>query len=155
MHVIIEGTDGTGKTTLAKHLVEKLGASYHHSSAETDNDFTYHMNLLEKSQPQVLDRFQIGELIYPIIFGRESKLDFSSAAMLSRVEDVMTVVLYSSDEEFLRKRLQDRDQFVEEHVFMANKLFKMIADIFVILGIDVLLIDVSKNDPLRMVEMYL
>ena len=40
MKIILEGCDGTGKTTLAKLLAEKYGLDICHCTAEDPKDFT-------------------------------------------------------------------------------------------------------------------
>ena len=96
----------------------------------------------------MLDRFQIGEIIYPILFGRKSKLSLNQVLMLARTEDTHTLILYSSSEEFLFNRLKNRGNDVDdiEYVFQANKLFKLVGEFFDILDIPVTLLDIAKDD---------
>lgn len=61
---ILEGPDGSGKTTLAKSLVEQFGAHYMHLTYRFPNRmFTYHTAALEmairqaKTQPVIIDRW--------------------------------------------------------------------------------------------------
>ena len=61
MNIVLEGAKGTGKSTLAKHFIDK-GFKYHHSTSQTENDFNYHMDLLKKDN-MIMDRFSLGEMI--------------------------------------------------------------------------------------------
>lgn len=153
-NIIIEGTDGTGKSTIADYISESYNFEYYHSSDKTPNDYNYHFELLSSDHKNVLDRFQIGEIIYPILFGRKSKLSLNQVLMLARTEDTHTIILYSSSEEFLFNRLKNRGDNVDdiEHVFQANKLFKLVGEFFDILDIPVTLLDVAKDDLHREVD---
>src|SRR5688500_988429 len=68
-HVIIEGPDGAGKTTLAEHLVKHHGYRYHHEGKPEHVDMLvrYAEVFLEQTasgQPVVFDRLHLGELVY-------------------------------------------------------------------------------------------
>ena len=148
-NIIIEGTDGTGKSTIADYISKSYDFEYYHSSDKTPNNYNYHFELLSSDHKNVLDRFQIGEIIYPILFGRKSKLSLNQVLMLARTEDTHTLILYSSSEEFLYNRLKNRgDDDIDniEYVYQANKLFKLVGEFFDILDIPVTLLDIAKDD---------
>ena len=65
--IVIEGCDGTGKTTLAKNLASLLGLEYVHESTPKGLDnFQYYLDrALELPRNAVLDRFHLGEYVYP------------------------------------------------------------------------------------------
>lgn len=156
-NIIVEGTDGTGKTTISKYIKGRHDFNYYHSSGDTPNDYNYHFELLDSDDKTVLDRFQIGEIIYPILFGRQSKLTLNQVLMLARAEDTHTIILYSSDPDYLFDRLMNRgddihDQDYINHVFQANKLFKLIGDFLNILEIPVTLVDVSQENVFGKVD---
>ena len=46
-----------------------------HSSSETKNDLEYHINILNYEFPTVYDRFNLGEIVYPLVYNRERKLN--------------------------------------------------------------------------------
>lgn len=145
MNIIIEGTDGTGKSTLAKYLQDKFDLKYQHSSSETDNDFEYHFELLDSKENIVLDRFQLGEIIYPIFTpGRESKITLSQAVMLSRMEDTLTIILYASDTSVLRDRLHERGELYSPLYDTTNLLFKLLGETFELLEVPVLILDICE-----------
>lgn len=78
MLILIEGCDRTGKSTLARKLVEPHGKYLHFDKPQ-------HHPLNEYGRPVVghdpvndvlvMDRGFVGELVWPTIFGRESELD--------------------------------------------------------------------------------
>ena len=151
-NIIIEGTDGVGKTTLAKNLASAYGYNYFHSSSKTPNDYQYHFSLLDSDDKVVLDRFHIGELIYPILFDRDSKLTVESATMLSRMDDTLTIILYSSSDEFIINRIVERGDAEDMKVVIAaNKMFQMIGQFLELLGVEVMMIDVSNENLIQKV----
>lgn len=77
MIVILEGPDGTGKTTLAKYLVKAFRGTYLHAGFKKSwNIFTYHQALLESAwvtiqktgRPVILDRHWLSEAVYAEAF---------------------------------------------------------------------------------------
>ena len=69
--LVLEGSDGTGKTTLAKRICEETGAHYMHLTYRwKDRMAFYHMAEFERAlkrsehQPVVIDRWYPSELIY-------------------------------------------------------------------------------------------
>lgn len=71
MRIILEGCDGTGKTTLAKFLSEKTGMKIVKlSQPKTDDPFQEHLELFDPESPKyvgdniILDRCWISECIY-------------------------------------------------------------------------------------------
>ena len=61
MNIIIEGCDGTGKSTLAKYLCDILGLRYWHESMP--RTFAEYKSMLEYGG-MVFDRFCLGQFIY-------------------------------------------------------------------------------------------
>lgn len=145
MNIIIEGTDGTGKSTLAKYLQENFNLKYQHSSSETDNNFDYHFELLDSKENVVLDRFQLGEIIYPMLTpDRDSKITLSQAVMLSRMEDTLTIILYASDTSVLKDRLHERGELYSPLYDTVNEMFKLLGEVFELLEVPVLILDICE-----------
>ena len=71
--LIVEGTDATGKSTLCHDIAEATGRRYVHASAPKTRDWLDEYVLsLRAGQRTVCDRWHIGELIWPEVFGRPS-----------------------------------------------------------------------------------
>lgn len=66
MIYILEGCDGTGKSTLAKKLAPILGADIIHCTAETPNDYNFFSEIISASISRniIADRFCYGQFVY-------------------------------------------------------------------------------------------
>lgn len=131
MNVIIEGPDACGKSTLAEKLVNKYGMHYvHFPSADLDA----HMNSL-LSDNTVFDRFHIGELVYPEIYGREPKFNGLEDAniIMKRIVDNndLLIIFRTSDLSILNDRLVKRGEldYLEE-IEEQNRLFTIYSSVF-------------------------
>jgi hypothetical protein len=82
-HIIIEGPDGAGKTTLARQLAHLTGKTYHHEGPPpAGSAFQHYMNLLLRNEPTVFDRLFEGENIYGPILRGASGLSFEETRLL-------------------------------------------------------------------------
>lgn len=72
--LILEGTDGVGKTTIATRIRDQTGATYVHCGPPSTPtwDAEYLSPTLMRPERIVLDRWHIGEWVWPPFFGRES-----------------------------------------------------------------------------------
>src|SRR5262245_50286103 len=79
--LIVEGGDGTGKTTLAEQIAEHYGAEYQHvGPPRTDMTvFAEHIGyafvLTDEYGSVVFDRFHLGTFAYGPIFRPEDDID--------------------------------------------------------------------------------
>ena len=79
MILIVEGTDGVGKTTYAKRVAQQLGAEYRHSGPPQGTDwYEEYVTSLDPAKDYVLDRWHVGEVVWPEVFGRKSLLTAGS-----------------------------------------------------------------------------
>lgn len=127
MNIVLEGAKGTGKSTIAKHFIEK-GYEYFHSSNKTENDRKYHLDLLDGDK-RVIDRFSLGEMIYPTIYGRESKINDKDLVDTFSDPNTLYFVLFSSDSDLLIDRIKNRNEEKDynlnfEHVLESNDNFR-------------------------------
>lgn len=126
INIVLEGPKASGKSTIAKHFVD-LGYEYFHSSSKTDNDYCYHMNLLYGNN-RIIDRFSIGEMIYPAYYDRDGKLLINEFEKTMMNENTIYVVLYSSETSILIDRINERDgDFDVSALLYSNNCFMMMA----------------------------
>ena len=67
MLFVLEGCDGSGKTTVANHLKNILpDAEIVHCTTDTPNDFQFFMSLIEAADSRniIADRFCYGQFVY-------------------------------------------------------------------------------------------
>lgn len=119
MLIVLEGCDGTGKTTLAKQLATLLNAEIIHCSTKTTNDFEFFANIIEASRQRniIADRFCYGQFVYQEEKDRplESLNRASKNRMLYVLETMMLragtkVILVKATPEVIRKRLEARGE---------------------------------------------
>jgi len=113
MKIVIEGADGTGKTTLAEFISNKFNAKIIHSTSTTKNDFKYHMELLQDNNDVVFDRFHLGEFIYSDIFNRKCKMTPEELFQIQeylKENDIDLIILVADDFNFLLNRLNIRGE---------------------------------------------
>lgn len=153
MKIILEGADGTGKTTLANKLVRTYGLSYVNVNRQDPNDFDFYKQTMRKTNV-VYDRHFIGEMIYPSVFNRKgnlSKEKFEELLEFSKQENVKIIVLHNDPKLDMVHRLDD-DEYDEviKKIMQINQKFVDIAKEF-----NIMLIDVMKthfDDICEMIE---
>lgn len=108
MNIVIEGCDGTGKSTLAKFLAERLGMHYWHESAP--RSFSEYETML-RSGNVVFDRFCFGQFVYNEVQDRAMNLEGLKALVRDIFPATNTLLIYvdcSTDE--IIKRLIARGE---------------------------------------------
>lgn len=117
MIIILEGADGTGKTTLANKLCEKLSAKYIHATWSRELDcrmLEYQMNILSEayehyidtSLPTVIDRLWLSESVYGTCFRNGSKFPYQGRIIEKFIDSIggFTICCLSMDLEAHKKR---------------------------------------------------
>lgn len=83
--IILEGADGTGKTTLARALNYDYGYDIVHCGPpKTDNPMAEYLDLALTHQHAVFDRFHLGERVYGQIYRGNDRLGSTRMRMLER-----------------------------------------------------------------------
>lgn len=140
MKIILEGCDGTGKTTLAKMLADKYGLDICHCTQADPADYEFYKQTARKDNV-VWDRHTIGELIYPFVFGRKPKISPENARLVlayAREAGAKIFILTSGNEEIKRRLIArgKEDQRILDKLEWIDKEFRHYADIFNIPVID-------------------
>lgn len=87
MLIIIEGCDGTGKTTLANKLIEDFKFSYNKENKPPYDGFKYYIDRatsFKSGDNIILDRFHLGEIVYPSIKKDRTPLDLTKQHLIER-----------------------------------------------------------------------
>ena len=66
MLIVLEGCDGTGKTTLANNIAKVIGGSVIHCTRETPNNYDFFEDIILAAEECniVADRFMYGQFVY-------------------------------------------------------------------------------------------
>lgn len=133
-HIIVDGPDAVGKSTLGDFLNKKYNIGSVHSDASCKNDFEYHNNLLDCSTSTFYDRFMAGEYVYPKLYNRNAKLTVTEMEKLfNKIIDTnsLYIIMNTSDVDILIRRLAERKEFnYFKEIKPQVQLFKDFAFIF-------------------------
>ena len=112
MLIVLEGCDGSGKTTFANKLAQIINAEVIHCTAETPNNVEFFRGIIGMSVLKniIADRFCYGQFVYQKI--EERKL---SQEQLKQLEfDMMMagakVIFVDADTDIIKDRLAARDE---------------------------------------------
>jgi hypothetical protein len=117
MLFVIEGADGTGKSTLARRILEATGGGrYIHANAPTRHPLVEYTEPLIEYRPGgetwVLDRWHLGELVYgPLYRGKAGLSPQQFAAVDEYLSELGAVlILMHEDPKVLAHRLRERGE---------------------------------------------
>lgn len=86
-HVIIEGPDGAGKTTLARAICKQLKMRYHHEGPPPlgVSAFEHYARLIGGAQwPTVFDRLYLGEMVYGSLYRGDPRINVDHVNLFNR-----------------------------------------------------------------------
>lgn len=82
-HIVIDGMDKTGKSTLVRYLSEKLNLPVKKFSAPEGDPFLEYVHFLSSTQqPHIIDRFYLSELAYGPVMRGKSQINENQKAFL-------------------------------------------------------------------------
>lgn len=136
MSVILEGTDGVGKTTIARSL-ESEGYLYIHRGIPIADTWEaeYLQPILDKpvGQPMVGDRWHLGEWVWPLVFNRPSLfrswddlVDCHKAITMAGVRTYLVTRSSEAIRKTLLKRGEDERNLADTMVGLM--MFRDVAD---------------------------
>lgn len=120
MLILIEGCDGSGKSTLSRFLSDLLGGTVVHLSSNTTNNYATMMHIIESSKDNIviMDRSMYGQFVYQTEEERTEK-NWLREKDLSEIEAYMLSVgvvpiLCVANEETLKHRIAQRGDSATE-----------------------------------------
>jgi len=152
MKIILEGCDGTGKTTLAKKLVQHYGLDYVHVNRDDPTTYEFYSQTMKKTNV-IWDRHFIGEMVYPSVFKRKPNLkmvDFENLLQQSKENKIIILVLTAGEDRLAETNKRDEFPEVLKNLYLINGQFIAIADIYKIPMINVF--ETSFEDIIKVIE---
>ncbi len=143
MRIIIEGCDGTGKTTLVDGLAKEYNLGKIHISNKDPNDLDFYYQFLRKDDV-IFDRNLIGEMIYPKIFNRPQKLkEYELDYLMAKAKelDIKIIVLTAAIDTINFRLKQDEFSVVRKNIKTINDQFLKYAGKY-----NIPVINTSKNN---------
>ena len=112
MLIVLEGCDGSGKTTIANKLAQILGAEIIHCTTDTPNTEWFFRSIIEMAQTKniIADRFCYGQFVYQNPEDRHLSEDALYDLELEMMNTGARVLYVDCDEPILKKRLGDRGE---------------------------------------------
>ena len=124
MNIVIEGCDGTGKSTIAKHLCERFGLQYWHESHP--RNFEEYRHMLEYGG-FVFDRFCFGQFVYNTEAERKMSLEELKVLLQEVFPATNTILLYvDAHTDTIIQRLLKRGEGTQEIIPEMTKYIKNI-----------------------------
>lgn len=132
MLIVLEGCDGTGKTTLAKLLQTCYNMEYIHCTAETPNNYKFFADIIKRSANTdiVCDRFFWGQFVYQKEEERHLTKDelFSLYILMNTISKRNRIILVEADPFTVRYRLQLRRENTDKSILDIMQDFRSIAN---------------------------
>ena len=118
MRILIDGCDGTGKTSVCEKLANKFGCNIVRLTHDGDRNFKAYLEAMIPDN-MVHDRTFLSEIIYPKNFGRASRLMDSSIS-----------ALYQLIEQYLEDVAENRiPRICEKSGWEKEKVLELVAEL--------------------------
>lgn len=128
MLIVLEGCDGSGKTTLANLIAPLIGAEIIHCTAETPNTYEWFIEILDKSKEVniIADRFCYGQFVYQDPCDR-SLNEVALRSLESMLKAANTKVVYvDADSRIIKHRLNKRGELTEIPVEEIQRRYRQV-----------------------------
>lgn len=136
MIILVEGPDGSGKTTLCNVFVKDYGFEYIHLGPQKDIEKTY-KDLIEKlkniKKDVVIDRAMLSNLVYSEIYGGQ-KLSTDKRAEFWMLLDEIILCLPKNKNEYLNefsKLKEEREELYKDKMETVYNFFNEFTDVCV------------------------
>lgn len=116
MRIIIDGCDGTGKTTVTEKLANELGCNIIRLTYNGDRSVMAYHQLMSINNV-VHDRSFISEIIYPKYFRRSSRLESGCENYLQYFAEYIGIksFILTASPETIQKRIKEReDDYIKD-----------------------------------------
>lgn len=116
MRIMIDGCDGTGKTTVAEKLANELGCNIIRLTYNGDRSIMAYHQLMSIDNV-VHDRSFISEIIYPKYFNRSSRLEPNCENYLQYLSEYIGIksFILTASPETIQKRIRERgDDYIKD-----------------------------------------
>lgn len=133
MRIIVEGADGSGKTTVVNYLAEKFNCDVVHMTRwGSRNPFDYISKLYLNNV--ILDRSFISEVIYKQAFGLTPKISLKEFNDLMKTADDKDwkIIFLTAPTNELEKRLKtrgDEDDEIIKKIEVIDRLYRRYSEV--------------------------
>lgn len=111
MRIILEGCDGSGKSTLSEFLASKYACDIIHMTRWSDKSFDTYVKKLSLNDNIIFDRCFISEYVYSKIFNRKTEITDEKIELLLDLSTYLNYNIYilTCNNDQLIKRLKERN----------------------------------------------
>lgn len=128
MLIVLEGCDGSGKTTIANKLAKILGAEIIHCTTDTPNTVWFFRDIIELAQTRniIADRFCYGQFVYQNPEKRQLNEQDLYHLELTMMNTGARVVYVDCDAPILKKRLDDRGEVTMKSIRDIHRAYEKV-----------------------------
>lgn len=128
--IILEGCDGTGKTTLAKKLIKDLGLTYFKKSVPEGDPFQDYLKTIGEAEPTyIFDRLYLGERVYPQVKPNRTPMALTKKQLLERLLNAKGAILllcHGTNDQILETFLSRGEDFITfDEAKKVNSLYRV------------------------------
>ena len=115
MLIVLEGCDGTGKTTLANFLAKVLDAQVVHCTSTTPNDYDFFESIIFTAVTEnvIADRFCHGQFVYQAESERRLTKDELHRLEVHMLQANTKVILVKASQRTVEARLHSRHEVTQ------------------------------------------